>query len=388
METNRRITRPALYQKVWAIPMSKLAKEFALSDVGLSKICKRYDIPRPGVGYWAKVAHGKTVKNQPLPPIRPGQSEVIEIAGEVKPDEGRMAIRYEETRSEDTRVRQKAGSLVSGASDKLRHPLVIALQKTRRQLHQGTEGWLQVGRRAYLDVHVTSGSWDRALKLMDVVLLAAEALCYQVRIDFDKGTVLNVLGEDVPIGLKETVKRSEVPSPDRSDGRFYPIGKAFQYTPTGHLTLCIKNLYVEKTRVKWSDTAQSRVEDKLGDFFVGLIEVVARLRDWKTQMAEAEIQRQEAAKIRQERERLALLERERIQRLLKDAEDWKKAEVLRSFIAAKNKGEIRSEGVCTKDFQEWLEWASRYADSIDPLAQRTGIGRSDTMVDPDDQVRG
>lgn len=45
--------------------MSRLAKQYQLSDVGLAKICKKMQIPVPGRGYWAKVQNGAK------PPIRP-----------------------------------------------------------------------------------------------------------------------------------------------------------------------------------------------------------------------------------------------------------------------------------------------------------------------------
>ena len=61
------LSRKELYEKVWAISMVKLAEEFGISDRGLAKICQRYDIPRPGLGYWAKLEHGKKVKKPPLP---------------------------------------------------------------------------------------------------------------------------------------------------------------------------------------------------------------------------------------------------------------------------------------------------------------------------------
>ena len=34
------ISRQALYDAVWAQPMSKLSKEFGLNDVGLAKACR------------------------------------------------------------------------------------------------------------------------------------------------------------------------------------------------------------------------------------------------------------------------------------------------------------------------------------------------------------
>lgn len=38
------VTREQLYEQVWEMPMSQLAKEYGLSDVGLAKICKKLDI--------------------------------------------------------------------------------------------------------------------------------------------------------------------------------------------------------------------------------------------------------------------------------------------------------------------------------------------------------
>jgi len=49
-----RFMREQLYKKVWSRPISSLAKEWGISDVGLAKICKRHNIPRPGLGYWRK----------------------------------------------------------------------------------------------------------------------------------------------------------------------------------------------------------------------------------------------------------------------------------------------------------------------------------------------
>ena len=60
------LTRPQLYEKVWSQSVSSLAKEIGISDVGLAKICKRHNIPRPGLGYWAKRQAGLKVQQKPL----------------------------------------------------------------------------------------------------------------------------------------------------------------------------------------------------------------------------------------------------------------------------------------------------------------------------------
>src|ERR1700756_4346222 len=49
------LTQQELYEKVWSTPMQKLAKEFGLSDVGLTKLCCWNEIPLPGRGYWARI---------------------------------------------------------------------------------------------------------------------------------------------------------------------------------------------------------------------------------------------------------------------------------------------------------------------------------------------
>ena len=48
------INRKELYKKVWEMPITQLSKEYGLSDVGLAKICKKHNVPRPPRGYWAR----------------------------------------------------------------------------------------------------------------------------------------------------------------------------------------------------------------------------------------------------------------------------------------------------------------------------------------------
>ncbi len=61
------IKRSELYARVWRTPLRRLGPELGLSDVGLSKLCKRHRIPVPPVGYWAIVAAGRTPPQPALP---------------------------------------------------------------------------------------------------------------------------------------------------------------------------------------------------------------------------------------------------------------------------------------------------------------------------------
>ena len=75
--------------------MTRLAKEFGLSDVALHKICRKHEIPTPPLGYWAKKAHGKPVTNKPLPKARGANSQyhiiIREGAGSAESEAAAMA---------------------------------------------------------------------------------------------------------------------------------------------------------------------------------------------------------------------------------------------------------------------------------------------------------
>ena len=73
-----RISRSKLYEQVWTVAITRLSKKHGLSDVGLAKICKKHNIPRPPRGYWARKAAGYNVKRLPLPP---GDDVIIEEPG-------------------------------------------------------------------------------------------------------------------------------------------------------------------------------------------------------------------------------------------------------------------------------------------------------------------
>jgi hypothetical protein len=70
-----RLGRETLFERVWAEPVSSLAREWAISGPGLKKACARMSIPVPPRGYWAKVAGGQRPKRPALPKLRAGEAE-------------------------------------------------------------------------------------------------------------------------------------------------------------------------------------------------------------------------------------------------------------------------------------------------------------------------
>ena len=69
-ELASRYDREQLYTEIWLEPIQHVAKKYDISDVGLAKVCRRLNIPRPGRGYWAMKAAGKPLLRQlPLPKL-------------------------------------------------------------------------------------------------------------------------------------------------------------------------------------------------------------------------------------------------------------------------------------------------------------------------------
>ncbi len=75
------LTRKELHDMVWKRPVTKVAAELEISDVALHKICRKYNVPVPPRGYWAKLAAGKAVRQTSLPKGNEKQHDYIEIIG-------------------------------------------------------------------------------------------------------------------------------------------------------------------------------------------------------------------------------------------------------------------------------------------------------------------
>jgi hypothetical protein len=91
-QTGISLTRAQLYEKVWASPMRTLAVEFGLPDVGLSKTCRKHDIPVPPVGYWRRKETGHEVIRPPLNPAKNGPETLdIYVPERLKPEFATLA---------------------------------------------------------------------------------------------------------------------------------------------------------------------------------------------------------------------------------------------------------------------------------------------------------
>lgn len=66
------VTRQTLYEEIWTEPITKVSKRYGVSDSFFIRILQRLNVPRPPMGYWAKLAVGKQLPKPALPDPLPG----------------------------------------------------------------------------------------------------------------------------------------------------------------------------------------------------------------------------------------------------------------------------------------------------------------------------
>jgi hypothetical protein len=170
-ERTHRFTRQELYELVWSEPMVQLAKKFGLSDVGLSKACRRIAIPVPERGYWARRQAGKQIQQRPLPPRGPGMPDSAEIGANasstygtpIDPLVNEAALSpptFSEAISDLTaRVRQMVGKVAAPKTLAQPHRLIARLleEDERRREKQQSTPYPVSWKYPYLTPHLSDG---------------------------------------------------------------------------------------------------------------------------------------------------------------------------------------------------------------------------------------
>ena len=166
------ITRNELYEQVWLTPMIRLARSYGLSDNGLKKICKKLNIPLPGVGHWQRKKFGNAKPRPPLPPLKNGPDRVTR---QIQLED---AVAQEHTVPEPQEVldqkRKAERKIVVASSLRSPHPFVQHL-KSILEKEKIDEYGLLWGRQGCLDVRVSPKSLRRALLIMDALIKALES---------------------------------------------------------------------------------------------------------------------------------------------------------------------------------------------------------------------
>jgi len=366
------VTREELFEQVWSKPMTKLAKEYGLSDVGLAKICKSLEIPRPERGYWAKVEAGKKVQPKPkLKKHKEGMNSQVTITSSPQSEaNGGLAKRPIEI--------IPVPKILSRP-----HNLIEKTQAALKSAKEDGKGILIPKNKIYFDCRVTSGTSDRACLVMDTLIKALEKRDITVKIEKTDNrtrpkTVITIDGEVFDICIEEKIRSVEkIPTPEEkkkyADSWWWK--PSVDYVPTGMLTLKILDFYREGLRKTWSDGKVQRVEDCLGRFLEGLRHAAVAQKAWKKQMEDRKLEREEREKRNKELRRLKHIEEKKIEKLTGQVNNWITANNIHQYLDALSEKTNDVEGL-----SEWISWARQYAEKLDPLNKPQNLALKESEI--------
>lgn len=334
-----KITRKELYEKVWSTPLTQLAKEYKISDVGLRKKCLKNDIPLPKAGHWAKVKHGKKVKKISLP--NPDNKRLITIF--IKDDNGRF---YDP--SEDDRIRIKheittqfQEFLLPTVKLTKPHHLISATKThlSNRQSHY--DGHISTDSSQFLNISASKSLLPLALRVFNSFIRLAEARGHSIKIN-DRSTVIIIDDIDIKIDVRERQKRV-------IDESFSTNFTYHKNIPSG--ILCFR--MEEFGKREWNNSKKS-IEEQLPSIFATLEVAAQQRKRWQIEAEKSRIKREAEEEARRVSHKLKLEEYNKYSQLLSDATRWQQAELIRSYINQ------------AKHISYDQEWARKKADWVDP----------------------
>jgi hypothetical protein len=357
--TRIRLTRAELYQKVWAAPMTTVAKEFGLSAAALANACRRHNVPLPPVGHWTKIEVGHKITPPPLIPDSGGRETVgIYVRERLSPELAELA----------------AGTPPEVEISKaLSHPLAL---KTGKMLASGKESERKLmvpktGTASHL--LVSRQQLPRALQILSALFLALEGKGYTVSWPKDEGATVTVSveGEAVAFSLREVIDSvRHVLTP--AEQKHPWSAPRWDYKLTGRLRLSIDNLPYASgpMRSSWADGKVQILENCLGDFVVGVRVASAAIKKNRLESEERARRREEENKRREEQQRLAEEHKRKAEVVTELIENWEHAERVRTFLRAMTKcaDHVGLPDEKKQEVQQVLDWMSEYAESLDPLS--------------------
>jgi hypothetical protein len=356
--TRIRLTRAELYEKVWAAPMRAVAQEFGLSASGLTNVCRKHNVPVPPVGHWTKIEVGHKVTRPPLIPELSGHEAVdIYVRERLSPELAALAAELPQKLT----IPQELTHTFALRTEKL----LVPGKETEKKLivpRTGTASHLFVSREQL----------PRALRIINALFLALEERGHAVSWPKDEGARLTVSvdGEAVTFCVREateSVKHVLTPGEQKHPW----MAPKWDYKLTGRLRLSIDNLPYSSGPVRgtWADGRIQLVENRLGDFIVGVKVAAAAIKKRRLESEEWARRHEEERKQREEQQRKTQEYKRKAECITELIQNWQEAERVRAFVKAMTECsghlELADEG--KRDIQQVLDWTNEYADSLDPF---------------------
>jgi len=354
---DKELTREELYEKIWSVPITQLAAELGISDVALAKRCKKLNVPKPPLRYWAKVAAGMKQKKVPLPPT---PNEVFIKTAEKSP-------------GKTLPIPQTTEQLHSLATELLRRLTTEKPSWDKR---------IRISECTLPEVAITKALIERAAKSFHTILNGVEHLGITFRkAQGSYGPGFFQRGRDrLYLEIKEDLV-------DRFGSRRPSLQWQTDGVPSGVLTFSINpERYGIQKEKQWKEDGKS----SLGKLLAQIVTAIRRhyIETQKRQAEEAierkkqrveyerrwrEHQEKEAIRLEEERKQkhegaLEATAHVRSEDLLKAAEWWRLYQTAVEFIhECEQRWRNSQANELTTEQEAWLLWARENAKAMSPF---------------------
>lgn len=350
------LTRKELYDVVWSTPVSKLIQQYALSNDGIKKICKQFEIPMPEASYWMKLKFNKKINKPELNLDFVHEDKIVlpvrEKGNPINLDQTPLTIRTKEIENDPN-----APLIVP---DEIITPDILTIQTKEYWKERKGHLFYDKYKKLYFPIRVGDNHKERGLRFMDSFIKLLRYRGHTIAKEY-RDTCILIDGIYIDFDLREASKR--IPATTQ-------YGTS-EYVPTGEFIFKIGKY----SRVKeWRD-GKEKLESLLAKI-VAKLEIYAEQekiekehsRIWRLQYEEEQKRKEEIKKRKDE-------EIAKFNKLVTLSEQYNKTLLIRQYIEAEKQKAIKLNNL-TPQKLEWLQWANDKADWLDPL-----INKLDDILD-------
>lgn len=394
--------REMIYNEVWTEPVTTVAARYNLSDNGLRKHCRKYGIPLPPPGYWARVRAGQKVQKPALPQVYGElkshiRNYVIKYRRDIEQLTDDELINGEEFSllREETKdfIRQKCSQVeVKG---QLRKPHkyitehkeeIIYRKKREKALKQASFSQSYYSRvkseyrenNPILPLNVSDGNINRAYRIIDAIITTLDDMEAYTALRQDSGKdvgIFRVMYAYFRFEVNEQARKKK-----SKDNHEELLDMVLSLSPKSWAGFS-KNTYPEMV---YRDQSTEPLELQVGKIIYDIFVVANKLQ------ALDELEKRKERRKEEERERQRRLEKMRAGelqelKLLEQAStDWDKAQKIRSFADCMERKLAELEDIEEQEkLRNWLKWARDKADWLDPLTAKSDklLGKSQHIFD-------
>tara|TARA_R110000868_G_C10972616_1_gene770548 strand:- start:13270 stop:14409 length:1140 start_codon:yes stop_codon:yes gene_type:complete len=347
------LTRQELYEQVWSKPMVTLAKEYSLSDNGLRKMCKKYDVPIPPMGHWQKIQFNKKTTRIPLP--KKEKEEEIKINVQ---DSKLIANTDNPLKNAIVEKIKNNSSLILKVADRLSKPddIIVKTQaniekKKVSESYSPLKGTVQTD-KGFPSIIVSPKNISRSLRILDNLIKNFRLLGYKIDL-WEEGLKIVAYDDDkMSIYIRE--KSNAVDT--TSDYGW----KSRELVPNGKLSVKVQRFGT----FEFTDTNKSLVEDQIEKILVKIESEFQEMFEKRQQWKLHEQKQEDLRKIELAKQKLKEDELNKFTGFFNDAHRWKKFTILKEYHTFLESQENKS-----AELQEWLSWAKSKLDWYNPMVE-------------------